>query len=157
MRDFLWVYCTPRLTLHCLYFNVQLQSGTDFSAYSKKHMVWVSSLKVFVWPQGLWWASGFSIPLSSANTLILFQKWNFRRRMCATFANVLTDQWLLRLSQNERWWICHFPFYSDSCHNMIVSSVFLQFLFNSVNTCCLILWRSILVILKELRVSECFV
>lgn len=38
---------------HCFHFSVQLQTGTRVSAYSNKHMVWVSSFKIFMGSGGL--------------------------------------------------------------------------------------------------------
>lgn len=147
-------------SFHFFPFSVQLQSGTDFSAYSKKHMVWASSLKIFVWPGRLWGASGFPrCPLVCKHPGHL-PKWNPGSSMCTIFVSVLTDQWLRRLSHNNWWWICHFPslkwllsqYGYEQC-DTAVSSAFLSF--NPVNPCCLVLWSNILVILKELRMSEC--
>lgn len=71
---------------------------------------------------------------------------------CTKFMTVLADQWRLRLSHLTRGGSV------ISCLEWPITGQFEHydpvFTFNPVNSSCLILWRNILVILKELGVRE---
>lgn len=145
-------------SFHFSYFSVQLQPETDFSAYSKKHMVWASSLNIFVWSGGFeepmtspWLSSCLKTPWSSS-------KWNaILGAECAPHLQVCwltNDSWDHHVVTNDECvifpslkWIVS-PYSSEQCKPIVSLS------WNPVNPCCLILWRDILVILKELRASK---
>lgn len=155
-HNFLWIWCGPRLTLDCFHFNVQLQSGTDFSVYSQWHMVWASSVKSLYNPRAL------DEPVGSPVLSYLQTPWSSSKvklqglnvdHMCRCV------DWPVTLETATKQQMMNMPFFflkwllsqygCKQCEPTVS--------FYSVNTCCLILWRNILVILKEPRVGECFV
>lgn len=139
LHCFLPVHCRP--TMLSQFLNIQLQIWTVFSAYSKKHIVWTSPQKILCDA----WVFDKAASSWSANTLVALQNETPgaecapNLRLCWPISDV---------------WDCHI----EVDLSPPVTGQFEQydpvFPFNPVNSSCLILWRNILVILKELGVRE---
>lgn len=145
----LYSFQTKATSFHFSYFSVQLQSRADFYAYSKKHMVWASSWKIFVWfgvwgcsLRSQWLISCLQTLWSSSRTKILGAKYAPYFGMCW----VTSDSWDYHTSGNED---VIFLLWKDLSQYGYEQHVLTFLFFNPVNTCCLILWKLFLSVWKN--------